>query len=286
MSQITHIELVEQLTRNSQPYRDPLTRVDWERLDRGSHWLPETALSLHGVDAFEAMPETLHSALSQQEYLHFVGIETWIKGLFMERLSRHVQNAGGNTALIRYRLHELREQAGHALLFLELQRRAATQPYGNPAVSSRVLALLVRHTPVESLTHQLLALVGTEVPDRVNRVLRQHRSEVCPAVYDIVNMQVIDAARHIAQARDAIDAAPQAQRRRPWIQPLLRLAFRRLVALIFYPPAAVYERAGLKPGWQWQGAAQTSAERQRFVRDCIEPTRRLLAQAGFAVDWE
>jgi hypothetical protein len=287
MSQNTHIELVEQLSRNSRPYRDPLARIDWERLDRDSYWLPETALSLHGDDSFEALPEPAHRALSQQEYLHFAGIDTWIKGLFIERLSRNMQGTTGNTALTRYHLHELREQAGHALMFLELQKRAVTVPYRNPAVSSRILALLTRHTPIESLTYQLLMLIGTELPDRLNRLLRQHRSEICPAVYDMVNLQIIDATRHITQARDAIDAGlRQPQGRRPWMHALVRLAFRRVVALIFYPPAAVYERAGLKPGLQWQRAAQTNAERRRFITACIAPTRRLLAQSGFELDWQ
>jgi len=287
MSQSTHIELVEQLSRNSRPYRDPLARIDWERLDRDSHWLPETALSLHGIDRFDALPEPAHRALSQQEYLHFVGIDTWIKGLFMERLSRNMQDSSGNTALTRYRLHELREQAGHALMFLELQKRAVTVPYRNPAVSCRVLALLTRHTPVESLTYQLLMLIGAELPDRLNRMLRLHRSEICPAVYDMINLHVIDATRHITQARDAVDAGlRQPHGRRPWMHALVRLAFRRIVTLIFYPPAAVYERAGLKPGLQWQRAAQANAERRCFITACIAPTRRLLAQSGFELDWQ
>jgi hypothetical protein len=287
MSQITPIELVEQLSRNSRPYRDPLARIDWEHLDRDSYWLPETALSLHGVESFEALPDPVHRALSQQEYLHFAGIDTWIKGLFMERLGRNMQRAESNTALTRYRLHELREQAGHALMFLELQRRAVAVPYRNPAVSSRMLALLTRHVPAESLSYKLLVLIGTDLPDRFNRILRQHRSDICPAVYDMINLQIIDATRHIAQARDAVDTVlRQSQRRRPWMQAMIRLAFRRIIALIFYPPAAVYERAGLKPGLQWQRAAQANAERRRFVTACIAPTHRLLAQSGFTLDWQ
>lgn len=287
MSQSTHIELVEQLNRNSRPYRDPLARIDWEHLDRDSYWLPETALSLHGVDSFETLPETVHRALSQQEYLHFAGIDTWIKGLFMERLIGNMQDTGGNTALTRYRLHELREQAGHALMFLELQKRAVTVPYRNPAVTSRMLALLTRHIPVDSPTYQLLILIGTDLPDRLNRILRQHRSEICPAVYDMVNVQIIDATRHITQARDAVDTGMhQPQRHRLWLHALIRLAFRRLVALIFYPPAAVYERAGLKPGLQWQRAAQANAERRRFIAACVAPTRRLLAHSGLELDWQ
>ena len=286
MSQSTHIELIEQLSRNSRPYRDPLARIDWEHLDRDSYWLPESALSLHGVDSFEALPEPIHRALSQQEYLHFAGIDTWIKGLFMERLNHSMQSAGANTALTRYRLHELREQAGHALMFLELQKRAVTVPYRNPAVSSRIVALMTQYTPIDSLTYQLLMLIGSELPDRLNRMLRLHRSEICPAVYDMINLQIMDATRHIAQARDAVDSGlRQLQRRRPWMHALVRLAFRRIVALIFYPPAAVYERAGLKPGLQWQRAAQSNAEHRRFITACIAPTRRLLAQSGFTLDW-
>ncbi len=286
MTQSPHIELVEQLSRNSRPYRDPLARIDWEHLDRDSNWLPETALSLHGVDSFEDLPESDHRALSQQEYLHFAGVDTWLKGLLIERLSRNLQSTGGNTALTRFRLHELREQAGHALMFLELQKRTVTAPYRNPAVSSRVLTQLTRHTPLDSLTHQLLTLISIDVPDRLNRVLRQHRSEICPAVYDMVNLKIIDATRHITQARDAVDAGlRKSQRRRLWMHALMQFAFRRVITLIFYPSAAVYERAGLKPGQHWQRAAQANLERRRFIATCTAPTRRLLAQSGFELEW-
>lgn len=58
MSHSPHIELIEQLSRSSRPYRDPLARIDWDRLDRDSYWLPES------------------------------GIDTWINSLFVARLSR------------------------------------------------------------------------------------------------------------------------------------------------------------------------------------------------------
>jgi hypothetical protein len=285
MSQSTHIELIEHLNRNSRPYRDPLTRIDWGHLDKDSFWLPEIAISLHGVDDFDALPEHTRRALSQQEYLHFAGIDNWIKNLFIERLGHNMQSASGNTALTRYRLHELREQAGHALMLLELQQRTATVPYRYPTFSSRILALLARHTPLDSVSYQLLMLIGTDLPDRLNRVIRQHRVEICPTVYDIANLQIIDSTRHLTQARDALDTCMQ-QSHSPslWLHTLARLFFRHIVALMFYPPAAVYERAGLKPGRHWQHAAQTNGERRCFITTCIAPTRRLLTQSGFEMD--
>lgn len=287
MSQISHIELVEQLSRNSRPYRDPLTRIDWERFDHDSYWLPKTALSLYGVPAFAALPDERQRALSQQEYLHVVSLHAWLKSLFMEK-SRHVlTRPTANTALSRYRLHELREHAGHALMVFELLKRNGTTPYHMPAARSRALEFLSRLAAPDSVVYQLLALIGAELPDRLHRIVRQQRSEICPAVYDMVNILVMDATRHITQARDALAQTRRklASKRLPWRRGAARFIFRRIVSLLFYPPAEVYERAGLKPGGDWLRAAAANLERRRFIGNCIAPTRRLLAQSGFEVDW-
>ncbi|MHB8472609.1 MAG: diiron oxygenase [Gammaproteobacteria bacterium] len=288
MSQISHIELVEQLSRNSRPYRDPLTRIDWERFDHDSYWLPKTALSLHGVAAFAALPDERQRALSQQEYLHVISLHAWLKSLFIEKSRGVLTRPTANTALSRYRLHELREHAGHALMVFELLKRNGSTPYHMPAARSRTLEFLTRLATPESTVYQLLALMGAELPDRLHRIVRQHRAEICPAVYDMVNILVIDATRHITQARDALEETRHrlSSKCLPWQRAVARFIFRRIVSLLFYPPADVYERAGLKPGSEWLRAAAANLERRRFINNCIAPTRRLLAQSGFEVDWQ
>ncbi len=50
------LSLIRQLSDNSGPYRDPLSAIDWTRLDSASFWLPEPALSLYGLRGL-AYPE-------------------------------------------------------------------------------------------------------------------------------------------------------------------------------------------------------------------------------------
>ena len=61
--------LLEQLSANSVPYRDPLAVLDWRALDLDSYWLPPEAVSLHGLPEFEALSDAARIRLSQYEFL-------------------------------------------------------------------------------------------------------------------------------------------------------------------------------------------------------------------------
>ena len=63
--------LLEQLSANSIPYRDPLAVLDWRTLTLDRYWLPPEAVSLHGLTEFEALSDTARMRLSQYEFLAF-----------------------------------------------------------------------------------------------------------------------------------------------------------------------------------------------------------------------
>lgn len=286
-SQPTSSGLLEQLSRNSVPYRDPLTWVDWNALDRRSFWLPEPAISLYGLPEYERLSLEQRHALSQYEFLNFITAGLWLEGIFMERISHSLRHPRCNITGLIYRLHELREEAGHSLMFLELIRRAGLPLPPLHARRFSIANLLGRYAPFESTGFLIAVLLGEEIPDRMNRFVRQHRAGLCPTISDIVKAHVIDEARHIVHARDVLTARLSPSHSWPvrLMRPALNAALREFVQVFYFPGPRVYELAGLIPGKRWADAAQHNAHRLGFVEETIRPTLRTLSRYGIELKW-
>ena len=278
--------LIHQLARNSTPYHDPLARVRWDQLRNDAWWLPADALSLSGVAEFEALPLASRQRLSQLEFVHVLECGLWLEGVFMERIARSMRRPRAR-AQLPYRLHELREEAGHSLMFLELMRvSGVTVPPVLPP-RHRLVHLFSRYAPMESLAFWTAVFLGEDVPDRLNRYVRANADAVCPAVVDVCTCHVIDEARHIAYARELIaaraaDTGPVTRR---VLAPLLQSLFRQFVHLFYYPPARVYALAGLADPALWAVRAARNPARAAFLDARLNPTISLLSSYGFALSW-
>lgn len=280
-------ELHEQLNRNSTPYQDPLARVDWDALSREDYWLPETAISLYGTAEYTALPEPRRRALSQLEYLHLLQAGLWLEGIFMERLARSLRRPDPDLARHAYRLHELREEAGHSLMFLELIRRSGVEPPAGGFRHPRLADLLGRHAPFASAPFWVAVLIGEEIPDRVNRYVRKHRDHIAPPIFEMVTLHIIDEARHIAHVRDLLGhRLPRlGQVQRTLLRPLLHATLRQFTRVFYFPQAPTYEAAGLSPGAHWARVARDNPRRADFVEETLRPTLRALMGLGFQLDW-
>lgn len=281
-------ELLEQLSRNSTPYNDPLRRVNWDELNHSMFWLPAEAISLHGLPAFEALPQQQQRALSQFEFLNFIEAGLWLESIFVERLSRALRGRRQHLPRLIYRLHELREETGHSLLFLELLRRSGPLLPNTRFHRLNLANLVGRYAPFESTGFWAAVIIGEEVPDRLNRVIRKHRADVCPAVYDIVSIHVMDEARHIAHARETLEErlTHLARWQKRLLQPVLNVVFRQFVEAYYFPPPRVYELAGLSPGAEWAKLARQNPRRLEFVKECLQSSLRPLRQHGILLTWE
>jgi hypothetical protein len=279
-------ELVEQLSRNSTPYHDPVAKVRWDTLDRDAYWLPPEAVSLHGVPEFMALPESQRKRLSQYEFLNFVEAGIWLEGIFMERIARSLRGQADRVDL-KYRLHELREEAGHTLMFLELMERSGLPLPANRNRGHLLADLFGRHAPLESLAFWMAMVIGEEVPDRLNRYVRKHASQVCPAITEICTLHIIDEARHIAYARGLLEERLDGLR--GWQRPILKVVMgpllRQFVSVFYYPTSHLYDLAGLMPGRTWAKRARTNPHRTRFVAQCLNPALQLLRERDLNIAW-
>jgi hypothetical protein len=277
--------LLRLLNDASSPYRDPLGRLNWEGLDLDHWWLPPHALSLAGVEEFESLAPALRRRLSHCEYLHLLEAGLWLKSHFMRQMAGALE---GSTAALQSRyLHEIREKAGHSLMFLELVDRSGIRIPHSHEHRPRFSASLSRRVTVDSALFWALAVIGEELPDKLNRTVRQVSDNVpvCAVVYHFATLQVMDETRHIALARANCEEV--SQRVSSWqrlIQsPLLSWFLRTLARYLFFPPPVVYEAAGLEQPRMWWERAKANPVRRRQVEHAVKPTLDFLRDQGWCV---
>lgn len=279
------LSLLEQLSTNSSPYHDPLTRLDWAALDTAAYWLPADAISLHGLREYDELPEAVRIRLSQYEFIGFIHAGIWLESIFIERLSRNLKHTQSDQELAYY-LHEIREEAGHSLMFLKLMEKSGLHLPGVWRSRPRLADFLGRHAPINTTLFWLAVTIGEEVPDRLNRYIRiQGEHGVDPVIRQMCTLHIIDEARHIAHARSALEAslARTSSLERKLLTPLLNLLIRQFVQTFYLPKADVYELAGLNRGRHWRELARRNPARHDFIQKCINPSLNLLRGHGFAI---
>lgn len=275
------IPLLRQLNASSAACRAPLATLDWNRLSLEDFWLPPSALSLFGSKEFDALPQATQRRLSQFEFLHFIRMGLWLESLFIQRLAKRLA-APLEPVQHAHHLHEIREEAGHGLMFLELMERSGLHLPAAHCPKPRLAALLGRWAPMDGALFWLAVVVGEEIPDKFNRHVRLSDDAANPLIRQMCTLHLIDEARHIAHARSMLGSAMETSQ--PLSRWLLSGAARQLikqVAEVFYlPPVVVYELAGLGPGKKWHSLAQHNPARREFMRHCAEPTANLLRGLG------
>lgn len=286
-NRVVNISLNQQLVRSSLPYQEPMAQVDWSTLSLESFWLPESSLSLYGVDEFMRLPLCSRQALSQVEFLHFIEAGLWLERLFMKRISASLWQGDQDSERMRYHLHELREEAGHTLMFMELHERSGLIRPASGFDRLRLANCLGTYAPFESLAFWIAVLVGEAVPDRVNHWVHKNRDGVCPAIYDLARVHMIDEARHIAHARQSVVArlAQTAGWSRRLLAPLISAVFRQFVRALYFPPQAIYLQAGLPAQTDWHAKVLACKARSDFVDENVCDIVTLLAQYGVALRW-
>lgn len=273
--------LLRQLSENSLRYRDPLATIDWQRLDTTGLWLPEEALSLCGLPEFDALSPEVRRRLSQYEFINVMHAGLWLERVFMQRLSRRLSSRLPRPDY-EYFLHELREEAGHSLMFLRAIEAGGLELPAGAWRPPQLADWLARRAPVRGALFWAATVIAEDVPDKFNRYLRACDG-INPAVREICTLHCVDEARHIAAARAQFEAALQRLPAAaiPLLNPLLRLLFRQYAQVFYLPPARFYELSGLTHGGRWRRLAHGNAARQAFVRERLAPTVRLLEGYGF-----
>lgn len=275
--------LLRQLSENSRRYRDPVATIDWTRLDATGFWLPEPALSLYGLPEYDALAPDLRQRLSQYEFINVMHAGLWLERMFMQRMSRRLK-PDLPRVVYEYFLHELREEAGHSLMFLEAIERSGLPVPPGSWQPPRLADWLARYAPAGGALFWAATVIAEDVPDKFNRHVRSSAG-VHPVVREICTLHCVDEARHIAAARVQLETTLQ---RLPGsavrlLSPLIRLLFRQYTRVFYTPPARFYELAGLTHGARWRRLAMGNARHAEFASELLAPTVRMLRGYGFDI---
>jgi hypothetical protein len=248
-------------------------------------WLPPSALALTGVPEFEALPPDVRRRVSRAEYVHLVEAGLWLESMFMARLASIAHAVDDAERRVRC-LEELREEAGHSLLFVELLERAGLGFAPRRAVM-RAVELLGALAPSRSALFWALVVVGEELPDRLNRRLARGVEEVTMSavVYRIAQMHMRDEAAHAAFARSQCE---QASERCPFalrmlLAPAVSIAIDLYARYVYFPPGEIYARAGLADPGRWRARALANPLRHAHVAEMMRPTLAFLRRCGWPV---
>ena len=279
--------LLRRLNDASSPYVDPLQALAWDQVATDAWWLPPDALSLCAVAAFETLPVESRRRLSQLEFAWILETGLWLESLFIERFGRAAGNDAAPAALRMRYLHEVREEAGHSLMFLELLERSGVRAPPHARPRSALATAAARLLPFSGALFRTFTVMGEELGDSLTRRVPAavEHVTVSAVVYHMARLHVRDEARHVAHTRAE---CAEAMRRLPrWgarlLSPLVGLALGQFARGLYYPPAALYEAAGLPPGTDWRGLALRSEARQRFVARAMAPTIDFLRSVGWTL---
>lgn len=276
--------LLRQLSENSARYRDPVAQVNWSLLDTGTSWLPESALSLHGLPEFDALSPAARQRLSQYEFINVMHCGLWLEAIFLQRMSHRLW-PGMPREEHEYLLHELREEAGHSLMFLRAIEASGLEFPRGSWRAPQVASALGRFAPAGGGLFWLAMLIGEDVSDKFNRHVRGQPDGVNPAVRQICTLHIVDEARHIAAARRNLEIALSGAGtpRRRLLSAAARLLLWQMARAFYYPPARFYDLAGLPRGTGWRREALRNPARRKFVAERLAPTVRALESYGLEI---
>jgi hypothetical protein len=274
---------LQQLGALGARYRDPVAAIEWSAADASLPSLPPHLLSLAGVKAQAEMPREVLLRFSQIELARLCAAGLWLEGLLIHRVS-----SGGflstQPAEARVMLQEVREEAGHGLMFLEMIERAGLS--GVPLLGSRgLLTWIANRLHPSQAEFWAMVYIGETVTDCLAvRALKDSANDenaICPVARQVLLLHHNDEARHIAAARVLLEARLAA------MSPLRRLAFPRIVQLLLrhflratlYPTAASLRALGLPDPEGTARAALRCPERRRLATACARPALDVLARS-------
>lgn len=283
-----HARLLERLNALSAPYVDPLAELSWESVDTDAWWLPPAALSLAGVAEFEVLPLARRRRLSHHEFAYLLEAGLWLESLFIQRLGGALDREADPERRIYY-LHEIREEAGHSLMFLQLLGRAGVRIPAAAHPRSVAATAVGRLLPFSGALFWTVTVIGEELGDRLNRMVPRSVEDVTVSavVYHMARLHARDEARHIAHTRAA--CADAVGRLSPWqraaLSPFVAVAVAQHARRLYYPPRALYLGAGLPPQVDWRALACASSVRRAFVAEAVAPTIAFLRSLGWRVPY-
>ncbi len=268
---------LERLLAQGEVYVDPMSVVVWEQADSDRPWFPTHMVSIQGL------PHETMLKLSRLDFARVALASVWLKGLTAARVAQRGL-LSGPTADARLILQELREEAGHALMFLRVAELAGLP---EEAVSEQARAM-------EPLTHRLRAdgpalwawaYLGEAVTDAlVTKALREGE-DICPVARQVMQLHHREQTRRIATCKAILSERLKRTGwlRRKGVAMLLPLLLRRYLKAMLFPGGAALAAAGVGDPHATARALLKDSARRAMASSCTAAALTTLRRTGLPV---
>ncbi|HEM46211.1 MAG TPA: hypothetical protein ENO23_04110 [Alphaproteobacteria bacterium] len=259
-------------------YRDPIAAIDWGAADDTRPWLPPALLSLSGLAAQDRMTREELLRFSRVEFARLCAAGLWLEGLLISRIMRN----GCLTTMpdeARVMLQEVREEAGHSLMFVEMIDRAGLG--GVPLLGDiRLLTRVAHRLTPDQPEFWAMVFIGESVTDTLALKALRDQGGICPVARRVLHLHHHDEARHMAAAKTLLQTRlggmPGARRR--LFEIALGFLLRRFLKATLYPTERSLAAMGLPDPAGAARAAAASPERARLSAECAAPALRFVGR--------
>jgi len=240
-------------------YRDPIAAIDWGAADDTRPWLPPALLSLSGLAAQDRMTREELLRFSRVEFARLCAAGLWLEGLLISRIMRN----GCLTTMpdeARVMLQEVREEAGHSLMFVEMIDRAGLG--GVPLLGDiRLLTRVAHRLTPDQPEFWAMVFIGESVTDTLALKALRDQGGICPV------------ARRVLHLLGGMSGA-----RRRLFEIALGFLLRRFLKATLYPTERSLAAMGLPDPAGAARAAAASPERARLSAECAAPALRFVGR--------
>jgi hypothetical protein len=278
---------VVRLRRVAPGYRDPFEELDFGSADPTRAWLPHELLSLACLPEHASMTEPERIRSSQVDFARLCAAGLWLEGLLMSRVTaRGCIGVAPDEA--RIMLREVREEAGHGLMFLEMIERAKL-----PGVAllgpTRLLSWVARRLNADDAEFWAMVYIGESITNNfVARALRRARANerICPLAWQVMALHHRDEAHHIAAARALLESriAGMSVLRRQVFGATFDVLLRCFLEATLYPTEASLAAVGIAQPRRVARAVRASPARRALADACAQPALRLIGRLGLIRD--
>ena len=274
--------ILDRIAEHGRPYRDPIKAIQWTEADPKLPWLPKSLLL--GPDLLTYLDVEEFIKLSRAEFLRLCAAGLWLESLLINRVTESGM-IGIDTAEARVMLQEVREEAGHSLMFLEMIDRAG---YDNHPVleGTKILTAVAKRLKVDSAEFWAMAYIGETVTDTfAMKALKHSQTEqapMCPVAEAVLAFHHREEARHIAAARQFLAGrmSGMSLQRRMIFSRVLRWLLNLFLDSTMYPSAESLRRAGLSNPITLARLIKNDPLRRKVAADCAVPAVTLLRRDG------
>jgi hypothetical protein len=273
---------LERLRAHGARYRDPFAELDFTAADPELPWLPEELLSLATVPLHASLSAAERLRLSRIDFARLCAAGLWLEGLLMSRATAQgFVGASGDEA--RIVLQEVREEAGHGLMFLEMIERAGLAEVRLLGPTA-LLTWIARRFEANDPEFWAMVYIGESVTNTfVARALRPPGAQsICPLARQVMALHHRDEAHHIAAARALLEArlARMGRLRRRTFALLVKVLIRRFLEAALYPTTASLATLGIPDPHGAARAVRACPERRKLACACAAPALAFMHRAG------